>query len=248
MKKIKITTSFLLIFLSFNLYSQISGISASKLVVINSETVPTNNIEFEPSFNFSVSKQDSLITNSGFGFRFSYGLNSKTEIGISIPVNLNTLNWGIKYHLHDYNKISTALIAGIQNSLIVNESENNNYMSLFNSFSTGTAITYKINNKISIDIDNQFQTYFYNPEKNYNIFLNSEIGYFISEGLQLACGLQYGNNHLYGNVYNELIINSGITVEKAENFILVMNFPYKVKNTNTASAIGFNMALTVLID
>jgi len=124
--------------LSFNLFSQVGGISASKLVVINAETVPSNKIEFEPSFGFNVSKNDSLKVNSDFGFRFTYGLNSKTEVGIFVPLHLNSVNWGIKYHAVNFNKLSLGMIAGIENALIVNNSEEGKISSLFTSYAGGT--------------------------------------------------------------------------------------------------------------
>ena len=124
MNKIKFTPAFVIIILfSQNAFSQISGISASKLVVINTETVPANKIEFEPSFNILIQKSDSMPISSDFGFRFTYGLNNKTEIGISLPINMQGINWGIKYQLAHFDKLSFGMIAGIENALIVNNSE-----------------------------------------------------------------------------------------------------------------------------
>jgi len=237
-----------IILLSFKSFSQVGGISASKLVVINTETVPANKIEFEPSFGFSISKNDSINMNSDFGFRFTYGINSKTEIGIFVPLHLNSVNWGIKYHALDFNKLSLGMIAGIENALIVNNSEEEKISSLFNSYAGGIVSTYQFNDKLSIDFSGQFQNHFEADKTNFNSFLNSEIGYFVSDGLQLVTGLQYENHHILNIQENYFTINSGITVEKAKNFILVVNIPYQFKNKYSVSSIGFSMALTILID
>ncbi len=240
--------SAILFLYSKNIFSQVGGISASKLVVINTETVPASKIEFEPSFGFSVSKNDSLITNSDFGFRFTYGLNQKTEIGITLPVNMSGLNLGIKYNAFNFNKLSLGMIAGIENILIVNNSKEGKIGSLFNSYAGGIVSTYQFNDKLSIDFSGQFQNHFEVDKTDFNSFLNSEIGYFVSDGLQLVTGLQYENHHILNIQENYFTINSGITVEKAKNFILVVNIPYQFKNKYSASSIGFAMALTILIE
>lgn len=238
----------LIILFSQNIFSQIGGISASKLIVINAETVPANKIEFEPSFGFTVSKNDSLITNSDFGFRFTYGLNSKTEIGIFVPLNLNTLNWGIKYHAFDFNNLSLGIIAGIENALIVNNSKEVKFSSFFTTYAGGITSGFRFNDKMSMDFSGQFQNHFEADKIDFNSFFNSEIGYFVFDGFQLITGLQYENHHILNTRENYFTINSGITVEKAKNFILVLNFPYQFKTKHTPASIGFAMALTILIE
>ncbi len=248
MNSIKSLFVITLTLLSFSLFSQIGGISASKLVVINTETVPQNKIEFEPSFSFSIPNSDSLQTSSDFNFRFTYGLNKKTEIGISLPISMSELNLGIKYLAINFNNLSFGIIAGIKNALIVNKSEKSKNTSFFNSYAAGIVSTYQISNKMSLDFSGQFQNHFEADKPDFNSFLNSEIGYFVSDGLQLVTGLQYENHHILNTRENYFTINSGITVEKAENFILVINIPYRFKNKYSASSIGFAMALTILIE
>ncbi len=231
-----------------NIFSQISGISASKLVVINAETVPESKIEFEPSFGFSVSVEDSLQISSDFGFRFTYGLNSKTEVGISLPVNMSGINWGLKYNAVNYNNLSVGIIAGIENALIVNNSNEPKYGTFFKSYAAGLVSTYQINKKLSIDFDTQIQNKFHYSKQDFHWFFNSEIGYYIPSGLQFVTGIQYEYKPFHENEKYNFIINNGITVEKAENFILVLNFPYQFKTKNTPSSVGFATALTILID
>ncbi len=249
MNNIKFTTAFALIILfSQNIFSQTGGISASKLVVINTETVQANKIEFEPAFNILIQNSDSLITSSDFGFRFTYGLNNKTEIGISLPVNMQGINWGIKYHIIDFNKLSFGMIAGIENALIVNNSNELKSRIFFKSYAGGIVSSYQINDKLSIDFDGQIENHFHYSKQDFHLFFNSEIGYFITDGLQLVSGIQYGNNPLTEIHENNLTLNSGMTVEKAKNFILVLNFPYQFKSKQSPSAFGFALALTILID
>ena len=249
MNNIKFATAFILIILfSQYAFSQTGGISASKLVVINTETVPANKIEFEPAFNILIQNSDSLRTSSDFGFRFTYGLNNKTEIGISLPVNMQAISWGVKYNLANFNRLSFGMIAGIENALIVNNSKELKTSTFFNSYTGGIVSSYQINDKLSIDFDGQIENHFHYSKQDFNLFLNSEIGYFITDGLQLVSGIQYGNNPLTEIHENNLTLNSGMTVEKAKNFILVLNFPYQFKSKQLSSAFGFALALTILID
>ncbi len=82
MKKTLFITLFITI--SYFSYSQIGGISASKLVTLCTTTVPENTIEFEPAFSSSFSNKvwtsdgsvatfltDSIAIESDFGFRLA---------------------------------------------------------------------------------------------------------------------------------------------------------------------------------
>ncbi len=236
------------IFISVNIYSQTYGISASKLSAINAKTVLKDKIEFEPSFGFSVFMTDSLPVYSDLGFRFTYGLTSKTEMGIVIPVNLSTLNWGIKYNAVNFKQYSVAFIAGIQNSLNSDNQSQEKTVSLFHSYSGGAAFTYLINKKMSVDFTCQLQSKFHHSHKDLIVFFNFETGYFITNGLQFVTGICYNRDFTHKQYAENITINSGITLEKAKNFILVLNFPYQLKNRYSPASIGFALALTMLIE
>jgi len=45
-----------------------------------------------------------------------------------------------------------------------------------------------------------------------------------------------------------LSLNAGITIERAENFIVVLNTPIDVLGKNIEKFIGFGFALTILIE
>jgi len=109
-----------------------------------------------------------------------------------------------------------------------------------------------INEKTSIDFDAQFQKHTQILEtwhKN-DLFLNSDIGFYANEGFQLVFGANY-----YTSIYQEssnnvqlLSLNAGITIERAENFIVVLNTPIDVLGKNIEKFIGFGFALTILIE
>ena len=43
-------------------------------------------------------------------------------------------------------------------------------------------------------------------------------------------------------------LNPGIAIEKAENFILVVNAPFDVFGKNEYKTFGFGLALTIILD
>ena len=104
-KKIIFSSVLLLLVLIMNAaYSQVAGISASKIGTFCFGTVPAKDLEFEPSFSFGKTSQtwnsesklqnkfangDSIETISGLAFRCTYGLTDKLEIGMSAPADVS---------------------------------------------------------------------------------------------------------------------------------------------------------------
>ncbi len=112
----KIITTLALFFIICNAYSQVGGLSASKLGTYCAETVPVQSLEFEPTFNFASTtsyfnehnnvsdlfmSDDSIQHFASTGFRFTYGLFENFELGVTIPIDISTISFGIniKYQL-----------------------------------------------------------------------------------------------------------------------------------------------------
>jgi len=264
MKKILFIS--LLLTISYFSYSQIGGISASKLVTLCTTTVPENTLEFEPAFSSSFSNKtwtsngtlvtylsDSIATESDFGFRFSYGVIKNLEIGIALPIDVSTISYGMKYKLPFDNKISVGLLTGF-NFPLGNQINSKKVYTFENTYSYvgGLVTTYEFSNKFSIDADVQYQKYFQNIlEKHQNdLFLNMDIGYFVLDGIQLVTGLNYFQTNFENSDMNMslLNLNLGITLERAENFIIVVNSPINLMGQNLLKTNGFGFALTIMID
>ena len=78
-------------------------------------------------------------------------------------------------------------------------------------------------------------------------FINTDLGYYIINKIQLVSGFNFSFTD--GDITQyQLIFNPGVTIEKANNFILVMQLPYAVSGKNTYQSSGFGMALTIMID
>lgn len=264
MKKI---LSYLLIVLfvttTQTLFSQVIGISASKLGTYCVTPVPVNTIEFEPAFSTAFSKgywddmgkfnsynsaYDSLSFSNEMAFRFSYGLTKNIEMGMFIPVNGEMLAAGIKYQILEGH---FALLGGMQIPLTsyANTSSANKD---FASAAGGIVLSFNTNDKSSLDFNLQGQKYLENTGDRHSadFFVSSDFGYYVVDGIQLVLGLGYTSSIYEQKINNSNLftINPGITLEKAENFILVLNYPIDIFGKNIEKSNAFGLALTIILD
>ena len=161
--KIWINFLFIILFSSTGSIAQISGISASKLIVPNTETVKVGIFEFEPSFIIAnsskcfnstgnVEKIGGRYLNSSLNFRITFGLRDNIELGTSFSSTVEEICVGAKYRMVDLEKYSFGLIAGINfpagnkfqpDTLTDNASHQH--------FSIGSIFTYDFSEKFSLD-------------------------------------------------------------------------------------------------
>lgn len=260
---------FLLILLySFNLTAQIGGLAASKLGTLCTSTVQSGAIEFEPFFGYTKSNHvfdengnrqllfatsDSTMIFSNIGFRFSYGVMENLEIGVTAPVDISELRFGAKYKLPFEGKLTAGLLAGY-NAIIGNQIYVRQHAAheVSPSIMGGIVMTYELTEKLSVDFDAQYQKH---TQKNtlghsQGFYINTDIGYYLLEKVNFIMGLNYtfqayedhnDNSHL-------LTLNTGIAIEKAEHFILVLNAPFDLFGKNEYQTHGFGLALTIMLD
>ncbi len=170
-----------------------------------------------------------------------------------MPIDVSTISYGMKYKLPFENKFSLGLLSGFNfplgNQII---SKKNHAFENTPSFVGGIVTTYEFSDKFSIDADAQYQEYFENVMDGYqnDFFLNTDIGYFVLPGIQLVTGLNYATTNFENTDFNSnlLNLNLGITLERAENFIIVLNSPINLMGQNTLKTNGFGFALTIMID
>lgn len=264
----KITFSSLIILSSINLFAQVGGLSASKLGTLCTTTVAQGNIEFEPFLGFSVSSNqfddlgkvqnlfstsDSTLMFSSMGFRFSYGLIKNLEIGISLPIDISEINFAAKYKLPFEGKLTAGLLAGYS-SIIGNQVyvRRNAAHEVMPSFIGGLILSYEMTDKLSIDFDAQYQQHTLVNTQGHTkgFYVNSDIGYYLLEKINFIVGLNY-NYQAYENSDNNshlLALNTGLAIERAKHFILVLNAPFDILGKNEYQTRGFGMALTILLD
>jgi hypothetical protein len=257
-----------LFFLAHNSYSQIGGLSASKLGTLNTDAVPARMMEFEPFFSYASTNHtfdtngiihdlfetsDSILFFSSFGFRFSYGLFKDFEIGISVPVDVSIVSYGAKYKLPFKSKFTFALMGGynsiVGNSIYVKRNSSHESTSAVVS---GLIVTYDLSDKFSCDFNVQYQKHINITAEGHTrgVFINSDIGYYFIENVNFILGLNYffkeydtfeNNSHLF-------TLNPGVTIERAKKFILVLNAPLDLIGKNEYKTTGFGLALTIMLN
>ena len=264
----KFTLLFLVSMVSLSVYSQAGGLSASKLGTLCTAPVPEGTIEFEPFFGYSTSSNffdsdgnvqalfstsDSSINFAGSGFRFSYGLIKNLEVGVSVPIDVSEARFGAKYKLPFDGKLTMGLLAGY-NAIMGNQvyDRRNAMYELTPTFVGGFILTYDFTEKFSIDFDAQYQKHTQTTFGGHSngLFLNSDIGYYFLEKINFIVGLNY-NYKIFDNSDDNsylLTLNTGIAIEKAENFILVINAPFDLMGKNEYRTKGFGLALTIMLD
>ena len=266
MKKLIFTLS--LFFVLNNIYAQVGGLSASKLGTLCTEAVPAQAIEFEPFFSYASSSHffdtngesqslfatsDSMQFFAASGFRFSYGLFKDFEIGVSIPVDVSMASFGAKYKLPIDGKLTFGLLAGY-NSVIGNAVyvRRNAVHESTSSLVGGLIMTYEASDKFSIDLNTQYQKHINETAEGHDqgLFISSDFGYYAIENVNFIMGMYY--NYKKHDVFEDnahlFTINPGIAIEKAENFILVLNAPIDLLGKNEFQTVGFGLALTIILD
>lgn len=244
---------------------QVGGLSASKLNTLCTDPVPKNKMEFEPSFSFSRAKKqwdesrnkeylfsspDSTIHETGLGLRFTYGIIKNMEIGISVPTDLSSYSFGAKYRFAGNDHISVASILGTTincshhgfDSKQPSDDERT-------TIAGGAVLTIQFNDELGIDLDAQLQKPIRTTLDGYHTgyYLNMDVGYKVIKTLQLVAGLNYNQSYYEDMLQNNqaLILNTGVTIEAAEQFILVIYSPVPLFGLNQIVPYGFGFALTI---
>lgn len=253
--------------ISFNTSAQIGGISGSKLNTVSFEVVGHHKIEFEPSFSFSrtskywdnngelrnsYNSSDSINYTSSTQLRFTYGLFDKLELGVTVPTDISTSSWGMKYIIYNEKKIGISLIGGL-NIPLGNSVKDNQIRTTENTTQAGigAVLSYQHNDNLSFDFNVQYNNYLnkLNSTQSSSIFISSEGGYYIfSKTLQLITGIGY-QKHNFDIIDKYLVtLYSGVTVETGKNYIIVLNMPVDIMGKNIEKSFGLGLALTLLFE
>jgi len=238
----KIFLIFIIFCFSISLYSQIGGLSASKLNTITAESVAKNQIEFEPAFSITATKGfgynrfDSPIYNNSFGFRFTYGAFKNTEFGFSVPFDMSNFQFGSKFMFFSKDQISSAFFGGL----------NIDFSTTIPEYQAGGGVILSTQNSEIFSTDLQigyiYSFHEYNPN---GFYVNMDNGVYIGK-IQYILGANFLKNiDLISNY--ELWLTPGITIEPAKNFLLVLMYPFTVWGDYYYTRRSFNFALTITL-
>lgn len=245
-------------------FSQIGGVSASKLSALCLTSVSEGNFEFEPAIDFytqkglfdnsnKLIKLDTFNISSGFGWRFTSGLKGNKEIGFSVPNDMSEIGLGFKSELFHKEKYGVGFVLGVNSPLGERSWKKGSNLSENSPlYAAGLLSTIEFNSKLSLDMHVIGQKYLNENDLNHNINLSTsvDLGYYFRENLMSIIGVAHSyesyNNSLFNN--NVLSLNYGFAFEFWNNFLVILAGNYDLYGKNTTQGMGFAFALTTTIN
>lgn len=265
----KVITIVVVLIISIDSYSQVFGISGSKLAVLNAATVNKNQFEFEPGFGYYWASKhydkdskikplsnttDSTALFHELVFRFTYGIIDKLEAGMMIASDMSSISAGAKYTLFTINSFSGGIMAG---GTFANKSDivavNSGIYGKTFSLATGFVFSNEFSEKLSLDLDAQYQ--WLRDDKvsySHDFFANAELAYIFKNRNQLIGGFSYvlnNHTHKYDGHQNYLItLNLGTSIETGKTFLFNFLFPIPIYGRNYDKLHGFSFTLTMFLN
>ncbi len=252
-----------------DLVAQVWGISGSKIGAYNAGGVPGYALEVEPQVvtgwsdriwndmgmkvkRFSV--PDSVERFTSLDFRATYGITHGLEAGIFITGNFEFLALGIKKRIYENNGSALSFITGFNykagNGIILLTGRG---FESHSSLPLGLAATFNVDQKFSVDADLQAEPAIplgHDVNKTPHYYFNMDAGYFPRPAIQLVTGFSfvYGTRDFEGPRGYLLTLNPGMTIEKGENFIIVIAAPIPLAGKTHYCFHSLQLNLTILIE
>ena len=263
----KLILIIILSWISLQVSAQIAGISGSKLRSYCVDVVDHHKVEFEPAFYYGQSRKhwdnesnlegtflthDSINRFSGVGMRITYGLLDRLEIGVFVPMDMKTGNFGMRYVILQNKNIGVAAIAGL-NVPMGEGNFNRGYRTEDNALQAGIGgvFSYSKGNNFSLDVNLEYDHFLKEPTstKTGTIYTSVDAGYYVfNHQLQLIGSVGYEHSHLNtGLNQSRLVIYPGVTIETGKRYIIVVAAPFDVYGRNVNKTVGFSVALTLTI-
>ncbi len=261
MNKILISYIIIVIFSSTNVFAQVSGISNSKVVLPATATVKAGDFEFEPSFNVFWSNQlwnaegntlDLNLTTreSSLSYRFTAGFKHNIEVGLAVPEDVSSLNFGFKWLFLNNNGKSFALQSGLDiesdNRVIVETEESMKVIT------NGLIFTYEPNEKLSIDTDatiSLYSTEINSQSVNYSGTIDLGVGYFLTTEFQTIVEINSTWISFENSIFNSSKTNGTLGIKYTPNNRVAIIFGLKqdLMGSNNLKGISFGGAFTFLV-
>ena len=186
------------------------------------------------------------------GFRFTYGLWDKMEIGLSITSVISSASLGLRYVIVQKDNYALAGMTGV-NIPLGNGVFNKNIRFAERAFSAGIGAVSTISPtpNLSIDIQAQYMGYLEKTADNDKggLYLSSDAGYYImNHTFQLIGAAAFSSVKNNNGNHQVITLDPGFTVETGRNFIIVVGFPFDIYGKNEAKNAGFSFALTITLE
>ncbi len=244
------------------LFAQVGGISGSKITSINHKPLPNGVAEFEPSYNFSVfskqwnaegkledafSSSDSLSVSANWNLRMAYPISKRVELGAILGADFS--NWSAKYALGTWENFGLGAMAGLNlpfgNAQI---NKNNREASSIGNYGLGLIASYEFDEITSLDINVQnFKNLYEHQElSNNDLYITADFGRYFGPSL-LVASVYYQYSDFDAFKASVFQFTPGISYEKKENYVLVLNGNFSLFGKNMPKTFGFSMACTIVL-
>lgn len=261
MLKINVLLSSFFLLFGYNVVAQISGISGTKISSFSYNPVPHKTVEFEPTLSSIFAKaywadtgerkdfdNDQFVVSSNIYWRISYGLNKRTELGLSATNNLSSINLGAKVWLINNEKTNFSAMFGYNIPLGNDTYAGDDYKHIsFSNIGYGVIASFEFDAKNQLDVNFQIQHGFndLNPAQ---LFINTDFGsYFLRDDLFVIFGVSYQQS-IAGNINsNKLTIYPGLALETGKQFAFAVNSQHDLFGRNSFKTWGLNIVLTTVI-
>ena len=262
MNKIFFINIIVAVFSSTNVFSQVGGLSNTKVVLPATATVEAGDFEFEPSFNVFWSNKewdqegktlefDNTTRVSGLAYRFTAGFNHNIEAGLVVPEDVSSLSFGFKWLFWNNNGKSIALQSGADfesETKIISETEKSMRV-----ITNGIIFTYEPYAKLSIDSDVTFSLYSTEIDDqpvNYSGTFDIGVGYFLTNRFQTIVELNSGRISFENSNFNSSKTNGTLGIKYTPNDSVAIIFGLKqgLFGSNNAKGVSFVGAFTFLME
>ncbi len=251
----KVTFGFISLLFTLQIQAQIGGIAGTKINSFNGLAISKGALEFEPTLTHSRSNgqwddngdysknQDLTTLNTQLQWRFSYGIFENIGVGATIDNQLSYASIGARYSAFDKEKWSLSLLTGANTSL---------GNSIFPSdifkvqWAMGFGSTFIINGQSDVDFSYLITT----GNNNISIghFPTIEYGYRTKKNIVWIAGVGYQYTNVFQSSQSKWTFYPGVSIESANNFVLVLSIPIDYLGRNMAKTRTVNMTITALLD
>jgi len=240
--------------------AQISGISGNKINSIHYKPIPLKSVEFEPTLsslfakgywhksNPPVDTLQGILVNSNINWRMTYGLNNRTELGLSATNDLSSINLAGKILLANSNKLKLSAMLGYGINLGNEQFNNTNNKHLsYSLLGYGIIWSFDLGPKNQLDINLQVQQGFNNQNPT-QFFVHADFGsYFLKDDLFLLMAASYQQNISTELNSNKFTIYPGLALETGQQFAFGLYSQHDLFGRNASKTWGLNIVLTMVL-
>ncbi len=236
--------------ISFSKVWAVDGISGSKVVIPNTETVEKGRFEFEPVFGLAYVDDGDDTTEFEFGVRLTLGVIERLELGTIIGFtstesdaidrdsDFRDVGVGLKYRFLD--EVNGFPSVAFQGGVTFPTSGNS--APWF--YELGAVATKNLSDQFSIDAD--FVGFLINDDA-LGLVTELGFGYFITSWFQPVIEVAYAfENPDDGNSVSVINITGGFTAPAADYLTIIMGVTTDVYTDDTDDQIVFLAAFTFL--